>query len=99
MLTPSLSPSPTPTNFACPSAPLNATADSLVDVVLALITSEHAQLVMQGSERQCSLEAAMAIQFEQGLQLVGGSKRRRRRRRRQMADSGNYTAEVRGMLT
>ena len=39
----------------------------------------------------------MAMLFEQGLQLLGGGGAKRRRRR-QMAESANYTAEVRGMF-
>ena len=39
----------------------------------------------------------MAMLFEQGLQLLGGEGGAKRRRR-QMADSANYTAEVRGMF-
>jgi len=66
----------------------------LIVIVLGLIASEHSQLVVPGSERQCVLEGALVGLFEQGLQMSGRGQEVRRKRM-QARNSETYIAEVR----
>ena len=78
--------------FCRPPQHINFTVDSLVNIVLALTATEHSELAVDRSVRQCRLEETLAVVFEMGLQVLEEGSQGRKKR--QLQNNDNYAARV-----